>query len=82
MGMKDQKAVITGAARGMGRAIAPGPVATDMMGSADGQPKEDKGLPWGRFSLPSEIAELAVLLASPRSLLVNGQVIVANSGSS
>ncbi|OGV82671.1 MAG: hypothetical protein A3K19_32530 [Lentisphaerae bacterium RIFOXYB12_FULL_65_16] len=60
-------------------AIAPGPVATDMMNCADGQPKDWPAGPLGRYALPEEIAPIAVFLASDDSRAVFGEVIVANS---
>lgn len=86
------KTGVVGLTRGLGKrharenirinAVAPGPVATDMMGCADGQPKEAPNLPMGRFSLATEIADVAVLLASDASARLHGQIIVVNSGSS
>ncbi|MFP4381097.1 MAG: SDR family NAD(P)-dependent oxidoreductase [Candidatus Sumerlaeia bacterium] len=60
-------------------AVAPGPVATAMMGCQDGDPKEHEGLPLGRFSLPEEVADVALFLASDMSRAVFGESIVVNS---
>jgi 3-oxoacyl-[acyl-carrier protein] reductase len=60
--------------------IAPGPVATGMMGCPDGQPKDSPSLPLGRFALPEEIASVAVFLASADSRAVFGHTIVVNTG--
>jgi NAD(P)-dependent dehydrogenase (short-subunit alcohol dehydrogenase family) len=63
-------------------AIAPGPVATEMMNCQPGQPLESPGLPLGRYALPEEIASIAVFLASEDSRAVFGEAIVANSANS
>ena len=60
-------------------AIAPGPVATEMMRWHPGQSMEASSLPMGRYALPEEIASVAVFLASDDSAAVFGQVIVVNS---
>ena len=62
-------------------AIAPGPTATGMMGCEDGKPREFNG-PLKRFSLPEEIADVAVFLASRDARAVFGQTIVVNSATS
>lgn len=60
-------------------AIAPGPVATQMMGCEDGKPKDWPAGPLGRFSLPEEIASVAVFLASDDARAVHGHTIPLNS---
>lgn len=60
-------------------AIAPGPVATNMMGCEDNQPKEWVAGPLGRFALPQEIADVALFLASQDSRAVFGHTIVINT---
>jgi NAD(P)-dependent dehydrogenase (short-subunit alcohol dehydrogenase family) len=60
-------------------AIAPGPVATRMMGWESGKPLARDGLPLGRLALPEEVAEVAVFLASDAAAAVVGQVIALNS---
>jgi NAD(P)-dependent dehydrogenase (short-subunit alcohol dehydrogenase family) len=60
-------------------AVSPGPVATDMMGWHPGQPLDAPSLPLGRYSLPEEIARVALFLASDDSSAVFGQSIVVNS---
>lgn len=85
------KTGVVGLTRGLGKrhakegirinAIAPGPVTTHMMGCTDGTPKEAPNLPLGRFSLPEEVAAVAVMLASSLAAQLNGQIIVVNSGS-
>jgi 3-oxoacyl-[acyl-carrier protein] reductase len=61
-------------------AVAPGPVATQMMRCEDGKPKDAPNLPLGRFSLPEEVADVAVFLASDASRAIFGETIVVNSG--
>jgi 3-oxoacyl-[acyl-carrier protein] reductase len=60
-------------------AIAPGPVATNMMGCEDNQPKEWSAGPLGRFALPQEIADVALFLASEDSRAIFGHTIVINT---
>ncbi|NOZ21297.1 MAG: SDR family oxidoreductase [Planctomycetes bacterium] len=60
-------------------AIAPGPVATDMMGWHPGKPLDAPNLPLKRYSLPEEIAGVAVFLASENSTAVVGDAILINS---
>lgn len=60
-------------------AIAPGPVATRMMGCPDGQPKPAPNLPLGRFALPEEVAAATVALASDDARAIIGQTIVINT---
>jgi len=63
-------------------AIAPGPVATGMMGCPDGEPKEWPAGPLGRYALPEEVAGVALFLASDDSRAVFGESIVINSANS
>jgi 3-oxoacyl-[acyl-carrier protein] reductase len=60
--------------------IAPGPVATEMMGWQPGQSMTSPGLPLGRYALPEEVARVAVFLASADAVAVYGESIVLNSG--
>lgn len=60
-------------------AIAPGPVATEMMNWSPGQSMDCPSVPLGRYSLPEEIAGVALFLASEDSRAVFGQTIVVNS---
>jgi 3-oxoacyl-[acyl-carrier protein] reductase len=60
-------------------AIAPGPVATRMMNWHPGDPIEAPNLPLGRYSLPEEVAGVALFLATDDSVAVIGQTIVVNS---
>lgn len=63
-------------------AIAPGPTETEMLGMYKENVKEHlrERSQLGRLIKPEEIAELAVFLASDRSLPINGQVIRADGG--
>ena len=61
-------------------AIAPGPVATQMMRWEPGDPLESPSLPLGRLALPEEVAAAAVFLASEESAAVVGDILVLNSG--
>jgi len=58
-------------------AIAPGFIETDMTGELPDELKQTyfKQIPLGRFGQPSEIADVALFLASDMSSYVNGQVI-------
>lgn len=62
--------------------IAPGPVATGMMGCEDGKPKDSPAHPLGRFALPEEVAGVALFLASEDSCAVFGHTIVVNTANS
>lgn len=64
--------------------IAPGMVLTPMNQKAIDDPqylhKEVQSIPWKRAAQPSEIAELAVYLASPASDYVTGSTFVIDGG--
>ncbi|MHB1355015.1 MAG: SDR family NAD(P)-dependent oxidoreductase [Anaerolineae bacterium] len=60
-------------------AIAPGPVATEMMNWHPGKSIEAPNLPLGRYSFPEEIAGVALFLATGESAAVTGETIVVNS---
>lgn len=80
---------VVGLTRGLGQqwakdrirvnAVAPGPVATEMMNWHPGQPMEAPSLPLGRYALPDEVARVALFLASDDSAAIFGQSIVVNS---
>lgn len=60
-------------------AIAPGPVATSMMGWEPGKSLDIRS-PLGRMATPEEIAEVAVFLASDAAAAMVGAIVVANGG--
>ncbi|MGI5817881.1 MAG: SDR family NAD(P)-dependent oxidoreductase [Armatimonadota bacterium] len=60
--------------------IGPGPVATEMSNWHEGDSLERKSLPLGRLTLPREVAQVAVFLASDDASAVIGEMIVLNSG--
>ncbi|MCD6361412.1 MAG: SDR family oxidoreductase [Armatimonadetes bacterium] len=83
---------VVGMTRGLGRefaprgvrinAIAPGPVATEMIGFSPGDPMENESLPLRRLTRPDEIAGIAVFLACDESSAIVGESIVVNSSNS
>jgi len=83
---------VVGFTRGLGKelaphgirvnAIGPGPVATEMMNWHPGDSMESATLPLGRYSLPEEIAGVAVFLASDDSAAVVGETITLNTANS
>ena len=66
-------------------ALLPGPVRTPMVAGAieDGL-VDERGVidhtPAGRFGLPDDVAQAAVLLASPQAAFVTGQAIAVDGG--
>lgn len=76
-------AAFEGAARNVRvNAIAPGVVATEMVMLHDEAARERirERIPLGRFAEPSEIADLALFLASPRAAHICGEVVNVNGG--
>ena len=76
-------AAFEGAPRGVRvNAIAPGVVATDMVMLHDEETRDriKSYIPQGRFAATSEIADLALFLASDRSRHICGEVIGINGG--
>ena len=63
-------------------AIAPGFIETSMTDALSEEIKEMylKGIPLGRFGTPSEVADLAVFLASDKASYITGQVINIDGG--
>ena len=62
-------------------AIAPGPVATPMLGKHEGDSIHNPYNPAGRYSMPDEIAELAVFMASSMGDLIVGDTFYITGGS-
>lgn len=61
--------------------LAPGPTATDMLGKTGNNSLFLKTKPLGRFILPEEIANLAVVLVSKLGTIVVGDTLFATGGS-
>lgn len=62
-------------------AIAPGPVATPMLGKYEGDSVENPGIVSGRYAVPSEIASLAVFMVSDMGNLIVGDTYFMTGGS-
>jgi 3-oxoacyl-[acyl-carrier protein] reductase len=65
-------------------AICPGPIDTDMLGSAGMTPEwraKELAIPAGRFGTASEVAQLAVFLAGSGGAFITGQCLGINGGS-
>lgn len=62
-------------------AIAPGPVATTMMGFEKGDTLYKEGQPSGRYAMPEEIANLAVFMVSDMGNLIVGDTFYITGGS-
>lgn len=62
-------------------AIAPGPVATPMLGKCEGDSIENPQGPCGRYAMPSEIANLAVFMVSGMGDLIVGDTFYMTGGS-
>ena len=61
-------------------AIGPGPTATPMLGLKEGDDIDLPNNPSGRFAMPKEIAELAVMLISDAGQLVVGDTLYVTGG--
>ena len=61
-------------------AIAPGPTATPMLGKEEGDDLDLPNNPTGRYAMPEEIAELAIMLISDAGKLVVGDTLYATGG--
>ena len=62
-------------------AIAPGPVATPMLGKFEGDSIYHHAYPSKRFSMPQEIANLAVFMVSSMGDLIVGDTFYITGGS-
>ncbi|MCD8118620.1 MAG: SDR family oxidoreductase [Lachnospiraceae bacterium] len=62
-------------------AIAPGPVATGMLGKQEGDSIASPMQPSGRYAVPSEIASMATFLVSDMGNLVVGDTVYMTGGS-
>lgn len=84
------KAASVGLTRGWGKmfasdkitinGIAPGPVATEMNNWHEGDPLEHSRIPYGRFALCDEIAELALYMLDEKAKMLCGETIVFDGG--
>ena len=62
-------------------AIAPGPVATEMVGMTDLSDISHNTCPAGRYALPDEIANLAEYMVSDQGNLIVGETVYITGGS-
>lgn len=62
-------------------AIAPGPVATPMLGKHEGDSIYSDKFPAGRYAMPEEIAQLAVFMVSDMGNLIVGDTFYMTGGS-
>ena len=62
-------------------ALAPGPVATDMVGKTDVNEITHATTPIGRYALPSEVAHFAVQMVSGYGDLIVGETLYMTGGS-
>lgn len=62
-------------------AIAPGPVATPMLGKQDDDSIDNPDMVGGRYAMPSEIASLAVFMVSDMGNLIVGDTYYMTGGS-
>lgn len=62
-------------------AIAPGPVATHMLGKNEGDSIEKSDAVCGRYAMPSEIASLAVFMVSDMGNMIVGDTYYMTGGS-
>lgn len=62
-------------------ALAPGPVATEMLGRKEGETIYKANQPSKRYAMPSELANMAVILVSDLSNLVVGDTLFMTGGS-
>lgn len=62
-------------------AIAPGPVATPMLGKQEGDSIYNEAFPSKRYAMPEEIAQLAVFMVSDMGNLIVGDTFYMTGGS-
>lgn len=62
-------------------AIAPGPTATPMLGKNEGDSIYEPYTPAGRYSMPEEIASLALFLVSGAGNMIIGDTVYMTGGS-
>lgn len=62
-------------------ALAPGPVATPMLGKFGGDSIYNETSPSGRYAMPEEIAQLAVFMVSDMGNLIVGDTFYITGGS-
>lgn len=62
-------------------AIAPGPVATPMLGKHGGDSIYNETAPSRRYAMPEEIAQLAIFMASDMGNLIVGDTFYMTGGS-
>lgn len=62
-------------------AIAPGPVATPMLGKSEGDNIYNPSCPIGRYALPEEIANLATFMVSDMGQMIVGDTFYMTGGS-
>ena len=75
LGLDGRVALVTGASRGIGRAIADGYGGMDLAQAA----ARDQ-VPAGRLGTPEEVAAAAVFLCSATASYVTGQTLVVDGG--
>lgn len=61
--------------------LAPGPVATPMLGKKEGDSIYEESYPAKRYAMPAEIAQLAVFMVSDQGNLIVGDTFFMTGGS-
>ena len=84
------KTASVGLTRGWGRmfasdhitinGIAPGPVATEMNNWHEGDSVINKDIPFGRFAVCEEIADLAVYMLDEKAKMLCGETVILDGG--
>jgi 3-oxoacyl-[acyl-carrier protein] reductase len=78
--LNNRTAIVTGASRGIGRAIALGGFTdTDLLPERDREVGAGMS-PFGRVGAPADVADVAVFLASDAGRWVTGQNVAAGGG--